>query len=118
MPAASAHPGRGGGADRGAVGRRACVPARQRLIHRDIKPSNVLFVQGHARIADPGLVAAIEASQSLRGTLGYMAPEGPGTPKADLFGLGKLLYVISTGKAPGEFPLLPLDMTSYPDAAD
>jgi WD40 repeat protein len=88
------------------------------LIHRDIKPSNVLFVQGHARIGDPGLVAAMEAAHSFRGTLGYIAPEGPGTPKADLFGLGKLLYVISTGKAPGEFPLLPLDMTSYPDAAD
>jgi WD40 repeat protein len=88
------------------------------LIHRDIKPSNVLFVQGHARIGDPGLVVAIEASQSIGGTLGYIAPEGPGTPRADIYGLGKLLYVASTGKEPGEFPLLPTDMTSYADAAD
>lgn len=91
---------------------------RQGLIHRDIKPSNVLFVQGHARIGDPGLVAAIEAAHSLGGTVGFIAPEGPGTPKADIFALGKLLYVVSTGKAPSEFPVLPTDMTSFPDAAD
>jgi WD40 repeat protein len=90
----------------------------QGLIHRDIKPSNVLFVRGQARIGDPGLVTAIEASHSLGGTLGYIAPEGAVTPKADLFSLGKLLYVISTAKQPGEYPLLPAAMTSYPDARD
>jgi WD40 repeat protein len=90
----------------------------QGLIHRDIKPSNTLFVRGQVRIGDPGLVAMIEASQSLGGTLGYMAPEGPGTPQADIYGLGKLLYVIATGKDAGEFPILPADMTSYEDVGD
>ncbi len=90
----------------------------QGLIHRDIKPSNVLFVRGQVRIGDPGLVTGIEASQSMGGTPGYIAPEGPGTAQADIFSLGKLLYVISTTREPGEFPVLPPEMTGYQDASD
>ncbi|HKX61597.1 MAG TPA: serine/threonine-protein kinase, partial [Verrucomicrobiae bacterium] len=88
------------------------------LIHRDIKPSNVLFVGGHAKIGDPGLVAAIEGQHTLGGTLGYIPPEGPGTPQADIFSLGKLLYVITTGKGPGEYPRLPPEMMTFADAKD
>jgi WD40 repeat protein len=91
---------------------------KSNLIHRDIKPSNVLFVRGQAKIGDPGLVAAMEAAVTLGGTLGYIPPEGPGTPKADIFSLGKLLYVITTAKEPGEFPRLPADMMTYEDADD
>ncbi len=77
---------------------------RQGLIHRDIKPSNVIFVNGVPKLADIGLVARMDATLSFVGTEGYMPPEGPGTPQADLYSLGKVLYEISTGKDRTAFP--------------
>jgi serine/threonine protein kinase len=74
------------------------------LVHRDIKPSNIVFVRGQPKLADIGLVAAGEGTASMVGTLGYLAPEGPGTPRADLFSLGKVLYEASTGKDRQSFP--------------
>jgi len=79
------------------------------LVHRDVKPSNIIFVGGAPKLADPGLVTDIDASHSFVGTEGYIPPEGPGTPQADLYSLGKLLYELSTGKPRGEFPNLPED---------
>jgi len=77
------------------------------LIHRDIKPSNVIFVRGVPKLADIGLVTDVGATISHVGTEGFLPPEGPGTPQADLYSLGKLLYEISTGRDRLEFPELP-----------
>ncbi len=82
---------------------------QQGLTHRDIKPSNVIFVNGRPKLADIGLVADIrpvDQVHTLVGTFGYMPPppEKPGTPQADIYALGMLLYVISTGRDPGFFP--------------
>jgi CHASE2 domain-containing sensor protein len=80
------------------------------LIHRDIKPSNIIFVNGHAKLADIGLVTemAVEGRDvSCIGTMGYMPPEGPGTPGADVYSLGKVLYQAATGMAVSRFPELP-----------
>jgi CHASE2 domain-containing sensor protein len=84
---------------------------QQGLTHRDIKPSNVIFVNGRPKLADIGLVADIrplDEVNTLVGTLGYMPPppEKPGTPQADIYALGMLLYVIGTGRDPGRFPEL------------
>ena len=54
------------------------------LIHRDIKPANVIFVNGMPKLADIGLVASVDATCSFVGTEGYLPPEGPGSPQADL----------------------------------
>ncbi|MCI0748693.1 MAG: CHASE2 domain-containing protein [Verrucomicrobia subdivision 3 bacterium] len=83
---------------------------QQRLIHRDIKPSNIIFVNGSPKFADVGLVTGIDSKPravTYLGTEGYIAPEGPGTPAADVFSLGKVLYEVSMGKDRLQFPDLP-----------
>jgi hypothetical protein len=79
----------------------------RQLVHRDIKPSNVIFVGGQPRLADIGLVAGAGDSRSFVGTEGFVPPEGPGTPQADLYALGKLLYELATGRDRMDFPHLP-----------
>lgn len=82
------------------------------LIHRDIKPSNIIFVNGHPKLADIGLVVQINEANSMVGTAGFMPPEGPVGPLSDIYSLGKVLYEIATGKDRCEFPQLPSDITS------
>ena len=68
------------------------------LVHRDIKPSNIIFVNGIPKLADIGLVAKADVTLSFVGTEGFLPPEGPGKPQADIYSLGKVLYEISTGR--------------------
>lgn len=75
------------------------------LVHRDIKPQNIVFVNGRPKLADVGLVSGIGVGASLVGTDGYLPPEGPGTVQADIFALGRTLYVMLTGQGAGDFPL-------------
>jgi serine/threonine protein kinase len=88
---------------------------RHGLVHRDIKPSNIIFVNGVPKLADIGLVAAVNEARSFVGTEGFIPPEGPGTPQADLYSLGIVLYVISTGKSHRDFPEPPADLASRSD---
>lgn len=78
----------------------------QGLAHRDIKPSNIIFVDGKAKLADIGLVAA-RGQRTFVGTEGFVPPEGPGSARADIYGLGKVLYEMATGKDRLQFPELP-----------
>jgi tetratricopeptide (TPR) repeat protein len=90
---------------------------RQGLVHRDIKPSNIIFVRGVPKLADVGLVAAVTDARSFVGTEGFIPPEGPGTPQADLYSLGIVLYVLSTGKSHQDFPEPPADLSSRDNRA-
>ncbi len=78
------------------------------LTHRDIKPSNIIFVNGKAKLADIGLVAAA-GQMTFVGTEGFVPPEGPGTKLADIYSLGMVLYEVSTGKDRLQYPELPDD---------
>jgi serine/threonine protein kinase len=94
---------------------------RQDLTHRDIKPSNIVFVNGRPKLADVGLVAdARPADHTWVGTPGYMPPppEQPGTPQADIYGLGMVLYVISTGREPVLFPELSTTLVEGTSSSD
>jgi hypothetical protein len=64
-------------------------------------------VGGVPKLGDIGLVGEVGESASYVGTEGYIPPEGPGTPQADVFGLGKVLYEASTGMDRLSFPMLP-----------
>jgi CHASE2 domain-containing sensor protein len=89
-----------------------------RLVHRDIKPSNIIFVGGRTKIADIGLVAqlgAVAEEVSRLGTEGYLPPEGPGAPTADVYALGKVLYEISMGRDRWQFPEFPTTLGTRPD---
>jgi serine/threonine protein kinase len=91
---------------------------RHNLIHRDIKPSNVIFVNGLPKFADIGLVTDVAATDhdvSYLGTKGYIAPEGPGTPAADVYSLGKVIYQMGFGLDVARFPELPTSVVLDPD---
>ena len=77
---------------------------RHGLIHRDIKPSNIIFINGIPKLADIGLVSEVGEARSFVGTEGFIPPEGPNSPQADIYSLGKVLYEMSMGKDRTEFP--------------
>ena len=87
------------------------------LIHRDVKPSNIIFVKGVPKLADVGLVTHIELQSTYVITPYYAPPEGPGQPSADVYGLGKVLYVMLTGNSADKFPDTPANFHELqPDA--
>jgi formylglycine-generating enzyme required for sulfatase activity len=82
------------------------------LVHRDIKPANLWLEgpTGHVKVLDFGLAwapadqAHLTQAGMIVGTPAYMAPEQaegkPVDPRCDLFGLGCVLYQLSTGTLP------------------
>jgi CHASE2 domain-containing sensor protein len=93
------------------------------LTHRDIKPQNIIFVDGQPKLADMGLISEIRPPDQERtfvGTPGYMPPppERPGTPQADIYALGMVLYVLSTGRSAAFFPEIATTLVENKDPAD
>lgn len=87
----------------------------ENLIHRDIKPDNIIFVNGQAKLSDPGLVIEVGQSASFAGTFGFIPPETASGEKEtdqkdDLYALGKVFYCMITGCPPRKYPQLPKDM--------
>lgn len=78
----------------------------QDLAHRDIKPANIVFYEGAPKLADIGLVA-MPGQRTFVGTEGFVPPEGPGTRRADIYSLGKVIYEMATGLDRLDFPDLP-----------
>jgi len=81
------------------------------VIHRDIKPENILIHQEDYRlvITDFGIARSLEPGAlfgktiTVRGTVGYMAPEqssGIVDPRSDQYGCAIVLYEMLTGYHP------------------
>ena len=81
------------------------------VLHRDLKPENVLFDErGQVVLSDFGLVrvtgqASLTATGALMGTPEWMAPEQARDSslvgaRADVYGLGALLYAMLAGTPP------------------
>ncbi|MEQ1506670.1 MAG: serine/threonine-protein kinase, partial [Myxococcota bacterium] len=76
------------------------------LVHRDLKPANIQITpDGDVKLLDFGVARArfeareTRTSNSIGGTLGYIAPErlrGVEGPEGDVFSLGVLLHVLVT----------------------
>jgi CHASE2 domain-containing sensor protein len=96
---------------------------RQGLTHRDIKPQNIIFVNGQPKLADLGLIAEIRPLDQVKtyvGTPGYMPPppEPPGTPQADIYAMGMVLYVLATGRNAAFFPEIATTLVDAPEPAN
>jgi eukaryotic-like serine/threonine-protein kinase len=83
------------------------------VVHRDIKPENILFMGGHAVVADFGVATAVGMAGGARltesglalGTPVYMSPEqamaqGDVDGRSDTYSLGCVLYEMLTGDPP------------------
>ena len=88
------------------------------LVHRDIKPSNIVFVRGLAKLADVGLVTDLKLKAddgTLIGSPTFMDEQAHGTAQGDLFGFGKVLYMMATGRDAQDWPNLPDDLEGTED---
>jgi len=87
------------------------------VVHRDIKPENIMFMSGSAVVADFGVARALTATSAAPitptgvavGTPSYMSPEqasGHGTVdgRADIYGIGCVLYEMLAGTVPFHGP--------------
>ena len=73
------------------------------LMHADVKPANIMQLQGAWKLGDLGLMTRNEQLTLGRGTVAFWPPEGTTGPSADLYALGKTLYLALTNTSLNSF---------------
>ena len=84
------------------------------IVHRDVTPQNVLISEeGEVKLADFGIAKVVGKSEKsatgiIKGKFAYMSPEQaqaqPLDGRSDLFSVGTLLYLLTTGRKPFDGP--------------
>jgi serine/threonine-protein kinase len=84
------------------------------IVHRDISPHNVLVSeQGEVKLTDFGIAKAMGRRERtgagiIKGKLAFMSPEQASghalDARSDLFSVGTMLYLMTTGRRPFEAP--------------
>ncbi|MGE3817938.1 MAG: protein kinase [Isosphaeraceae bacterium] len=92
------------------------------IVHRDVKPGNVLIARtlggrptaklgdfGLARLYQNPSVSRLTKTNTLLGSIGFVAPEQiidprEATPAADVYGAGATLYYLLTNQSPYDLP--------------
>ncbi len=76
------------------------------LAHRDLKPENILFIRNELKIADPGLIEAIEKTSG-SGSDGFRPDRNASGEEADIYAIGKIIYCLYTRQSADCFPEIP-----------
>jgi serine/threonine protein kinase len=84
------------------------------IVHRDVTPQNVLISnEGEVKLADFGIAKAVGKREKsttgvIKGKFAYMSPEqaigAELDARSDLFSVGTLLYILTTGTKPFDAP--------------
>lgn len=67
------------------------------LTHCDVKPANVIAVAGEWMLCDIGLMTRTDHFPTERGTLDFLPPDRRCDHSADLYALGKTLFLLASG---------------------
>lgn len=92
------------------------------ILFRDLKPSNIVLTSAEElKLVDFGLATINQGRLEEAGSVGYAAPEQwdadqPESARTDLFGLGKTLEYLATGKHPHPDPRRAADLPDFSPA--
>lgn len=67
------------------------------LTHCDVKPANIISIDSQWMLSDIGLMTRTDQFPMQRGTAHFLPPEGRCDHSADLYAIGKTLFLLATG---------------------
>jgi RNA polymerase sigma factor (sigma-70 family) len=84
------------------------------LVHRDVKPGNVVMMDGVWKLTDVSLLIRRDEIRGNSGTPWFVPPEGNKDRRADLYALGKILFLLATDLPRSDFQDFMQDRQTVP----